>query len=168
MAVKTFDASKARQYQGWTNHPFLHKSGPMPWAACSVLEMSKIDKLILCSGETGRDPETDREPLGWEEQRADVGKVVGGIKEQTTAAWTRIKETLDGVGARMEDIVFVRYYLRDPNDRWDMWDATHEFFKKHAPLCTEDARPATLLENIILDLPKMLIEIEVIAVIPKK
>src|SRR4051794_17243178 len=105
MTFKTFDASKAAHRPGFTTYPFHHATGPMPWGAGSVLELSKIDKLIFLSGETGRNPDTDREPQSWEEMRAGVGHCIpGGIQAQTLATWTRIKESLDGMGASIEDI----------------------------------------------------------------
>jgi len=169
MSVRTFDPTQKKEYPGFTNYPFFHRSGKMPWAAAAVLDMSKIDKLIFCSGQTGRDPETDREPLDWDEERARVGRLVGpGVTEQTIACWTRIKETLDGLGVRMEHIVYVHYYLVNRDDWWDMWHATHDFFQQHAPDLTEHPRAATLLKGIQLDLPGQLIEIEVTAIIPKK
>ena len=89
MSVRTFDPTQKKEYPGFTNYPFFHRSGKMPWAAAAVLDMSKIDKLIFCSGQTGRDPETDREPLDWDEERARVGRLVGpGVTEQTIACWT--------------------------------------------------------------------------------
>src|SRR3990172_10399779 len=133
MALKTFDIAAGREYPAFTLYPFFHKSGPMPWAAASVVDMGKVDKLIYLSGETGRDPETDRRPLSWEEERAGVGRVVGpGVKEQTIASWQRIKETLEGLGARLEDIIFIRYFLVYRDDYWDMFDATYTFFREHA------------------------------------
>lgn len=140
----------------------------MPWAAASVIDMSKVEKMVWLSGATGRDPDTDREPINWEEERKGIGKVVGGVREQTIAAWTRIKEILDEVEARLEDIVFVHYYLVDRDDWWDMWQAQDEFFRKHCPDLAENPRAATLLKGIKLDLPDMRIEIEAVAVVAKK
>jgi enamine deaminase RidA (YjgF/YER057c/UK114 family) len=169
MTFKTFDKSLAREYPAFTLYPFLHKSGPMPWAAAAVLDMSKVDKLIYCSGQTGRDPETDRRPNSWEEERAGVGKVVGpGVKEQTTACWTRIKETFDGLGVPMDSIFFITYYIVNPDDYWDMHEATRAFWKEHCPDLLEHTRADTLIRGVGLALRKMLIEIEVIAVTAKR
>ena len=165
---KKYCRSGPKQYPGFTLYPFYHKSELMPWAAASVIPVDKIEKIIWLSGATGRDPDTDREPMNWEEERRGVGKVVGGIKEQTVAAWTRIKEILDEVGARLEDIVFIRYYLVNREDSWDWWEAQQEFFKKHCPDLAEHPRAGTLLKDIKLDLPDMLIEIEAVAVTEKK
>lgn len=168
MAVKTFDKSMGKDYPAYTLFPFFHKQGKMPWAAAAVVDMSRLDKLIFLSGQTGRDPETDRRPNTWEEEHAGVGKVVGGIKEQTTAAWYRIKETLDGLGARLEDIIFIKYYLVHRDDYWDMREATNAFFREHAPDLAENVRASTLLRGVGLALPEMRVEIEVIAATGKK
>jgi len=169
MSFNTFDASKAVKRPGWTSYPFFHRSGPMPWSAASVLDLGRIDKIIYLSGQTGRDPETDREPMNWGEQRACVGHcVAGGIKAQTRAAWTRIKETLDGLGADLADIVVVNYFLVNRDDSWDMLETTYAFFREHAPDLYDNQRAGVLLKGVELDLPDMLVEIQCIAVIPKK
>ena len=165
---KDYCKSAPKEYSAYTLYPFYHKLERMPWAAASVIDMSKVDKMIWLSGATGRDPDTDREPRNWEEERAGVGKVVGGIREQTIAVWTRIKEILDEVGAKLEDIVFIHYYLVSRDDWWDMWHAQDEFFKEHCPELAENPRAATLLKGIKLDLPDMRIEIEVVAVTTKE
>jgi len=165
---KEYCKSATKEYPGFTLYPFHHKLERMPWAAASVIDMSKIEKMVWLSGATGRDPDTDRQPKNWEEERMKVGKVVGGIKEQTIAAWTRIKEILDEVGSKLEDIVFVHYYLVDRDDWWDMWHAQDEFFREHCSDLAENPRAATLLKGIQLDLPDMRIEIEVVALITKK
>lgn len=168
MAARTFDMAAAREYPAFTLHPFFHKSGQMPWAAASVVHVERIDKMIYLSGQTGRDPETDRRPLNWKEERAGVGRVVGpGVKEQTAACWLRIKETLDGLGARLEDIVFIRYYLVNRDDYWDMWEATFAFFREHARDLEEHPRASTLLREVGLALPTMRVEIEVVAATTK-
>lgn len=153
------------EYPAYSLFPFYHKAEKMPWAAAVVIDMSKVKKMVWLSGATGRDPETDREPRNWEEERSGVGRVVGGIKEQTTATWTRISEILDQVGARLDDIVFVHYYLVDRDDWWDMWKAQDEFFRAHCPDLADNPRAATLLKDIKLDLRDMKIEIEVVALI---
>ena len=93
-----------------------------------------------------------------------MGKVVGGIKEQTVAAWTRIKEVLEETGARLEDIVFCHKYLVNRDDWWSYREAEQRFFGENCPDLAENPRPGTLLKGIKLDLPDMLVEIEVVAV----
>lgn len=165
---KTFNVNAVKKYPAFDLHPFFHKQEKMPWASATVIPLAKVENLICLSGATGRDPEKDREPKNWEEERRGVGVVAGGIKEQTRAAWTRIKEILEGLGASLEQIVFIRYYLVNRDDWWDMWEATHDFFREYCPDLAENPRAATLLKDIKLDLPDMLIEIEVMAATPKK
>ena len=165
---KEYCRSSHKEYPGFALYPFYHKFEQMPWAAAAVIPMDKVEKMVWLSGATGRDPDTDREPRNWEEERKGVGKVVGGIKEQTVAAWTRIKEILGEVGAKLEDIVFIHYYLVNRDDCWDMLAAQDKFFKEYCPDLAENPRAGTLLKDIKLDLPDMLIEIEVVAVTGKK
>ena len=155
-------------YPGFTLYPFYHKAGKMPWAAAIEMKLDQVDRIIYLSGHTGRNPETDREPMNWNEERQRVGNVVGGIKEQTTACWTRIKEILEGLGARLEDIYWINYFLVNRDDNWDLWEATEEFWAKHCPDLNENWRAGVLLKDIKLDLPDMLIEIEVAAAVGKK
>ena len=164
---KQYCRSEPVAYPAFTVHPYYHKLERMPWAAASVIEMDKVDKFIWLSGATGRNPDTDREPRTWDEERQGVGKVVGGVKEQTIAVWTRIKEILDEVGAGLDDITFIYYYLVNRDDWWDMWHAQAEFFEQNCPGLLENPRAATLLKDVQLDLPNMLIEIEAVAVTAK-
>ena len=159
---------EAKQYPGFTLYPFYHKSEKMPWAAAIEVKLDKVDRIIWLSGHTGRNPETDREPRNWNEERKGVGKVVGGIKEQTMAAWMRIKEILEGLGGRLEDIYWVQFYLVNRNDSWDMLETTSSFFEQYCPDLKENPRAGVLLKGIELNLPDMLIEIEVAAAIGKK
>lgn len=165
---KTFDKDAGKKYPSFDLYPFFHKQERMSWASAAVIPLAKVENLIYLSGATGRDPERDRKPRNWEEERRGVGVVVGGIKEQTKAVWMRIKEILEGLGASLEEIVFIRYYLVNRDDWWDMSEATQGFFREYCPDLAENPRAATLLKGIKLDLPDMLIEIEVVAATAKK
>lgn len=157
-----------KRYPGFTLYPFYHGSEKMPWAAAAVIPIDKVENIIWLSGATGRDPETDRQPRNWEEERRGAGRVVGGIKEQTVATWTRVKEILEGLGAKLEDIFLIHYFLVDRDDCWDMLEATQNFFAEHCPDLNEHPRAGVLLKGIKLDLPNMLIEIEVAAATGKR
>lgn len=154
-------------YPGFRLYSYYHAE-KMPWCAAIEMRLDKVDRIIWLSGHTGRDPKTDREPKNWEEERMHVGKVVGGIKEQTIAVWTRIKEILEDLDASLEDIFQVYFYLVDRNDAWDMFEVTKSFFAEHCPDLNENPRAGVLLKGIQLDLPDMLIEIEVAAAVGKK
>ena len=168
MAFKCFDPEIHKVYPAFTLYPFFHKLEKMPWASAAVVRLEDCENLIFASGQTGRDPETDRQPRNFDEERARVGVVFEGIKAQTKGSWMRIKEILEGMGSCLEDIIFVRQYLANRNDWWEMREATKEFFLEHAPDLWENRRAGTLLKDIKLDLPEMLVEIEVIAAQPKK
>ncbi len=165
---KQYLRSGPTEYPGFLLYPFYHKLEKMPWGGAAVVSLDKVDKIIWLAGTTGRDTDTDREPKNWEEERRGVGKVVGGVREQTKEAWMRVKEILEEVGAKLEDIIYVHHYLVNREDWWDMWQAEVEFFKEHCPDLVEHRRLGTLLKNIQLDLPDMLVEIEVIAIVGKK
>lgn len=160
--------TRCKQYSAFTLYPFYHKLERMPWGAAVVIPLDKVENMIWLAGATGRDPETDRQPRNWEEERRGVGRVVGGIKEQTTAAWTRIKEILEETGAKLEDIIFTRTYLVNRDDWWDYREAQQKFFQEHCPDLAKNPRPGTLLKGVKLDLPDMLVEIEIVGVTAKK
>ena len=168
MAFQCFDPNDFKRYPAFTLCPFYHKAEKMRWASACVVHLADTKNLIFCSGETGRDPETDRQPRNFDEERARVGVVFEGIKAQTKGSWMRIKEILEGMDSCLEDIIFVRQYLANRNDWWEMREATKEFFLEHAPDLWENRRAGTLLKDIKLDLPEMLVEIEVIAAQPKQ
>ena len=159
-----------KEYPGFTLYPFYSKKARLPWAAAAVIQLDKIEKLIFVSGTTGRDMETDIQPENWEEERhGSAAKVVGGIREQTRACWMRIKEVLEEVGANLEDLYQINFFLVDREDWFDMWDETHKFYSEYCPDIHENPRASVLIRGgIRLDLPDMLIEIEVAAAVAKK
>ena len=168
MAFQCFDPNDSKRYPAFTLYPFYHKAEKMRWASACVVHLADTKNLIFCSGETGRDPETDRQPRNFDEERARVGVVFDGIKAQTKGSWTRLKEILEGLESCLEDIVFARRYVANRNDWFDARDAQAEFFRQQAPDLAENHRSGTLLKEIKLDLPEMLIEIDVIAAQPKQ
>jgi len=94
MAFQSFDPNDSKRYPAFTLYPFYHKAEKMRWASACVVHLADTKNLIFCSGETGRDPETDRQPRNFDEERARVGVVFDGIKAQTKGSWTRLKEIL--------------------------------------------------------------------------
>ncbi len=165
---KEYTGSECKEYPGFILYPLYHRVGKMPWAAAAVMPMDRVEKLIWVSGATGRDPDSDAEPRTWEEERKSICKVVGGIKEQTIATWTRIMEVLEAVGSKLEDIAVIYYYLADRDDWWDMIETTNTFWREHCPDLLENPRAGVLLKGIKLDFTEMLIEIEVVAATGKK
>ena len=160
--------SEAKQYPAFTVYPFYHESGCMPWAAAVTIHMDNLKDIILCGGHTGRDPENDKQPASIEEEKAGVGKVVGGIREQMVAAWTRIKESLEGAGGRLEDIVSVSLFIKRREDWYKAKLAMLEWQRENCPELIEKPRAGVLIRESELDLPGMLVEIEVLAAVPKR
>ena len=54
------------------------------------------------------------------------------------------------------------------DDWWNMREARNSFFKEHCPDLLENPPAGVLLKGATLDLPTMLIEIEVVAVTGKE
>ncbi len=156
-----------KQYPWGKQYPYYH-SERMNWAKAFVTE-GDVD-IIFLSGQTGRDPLTDRPARDALDERGDGGTVVGpGIKEQTIQALKVIKQSLEDVGASLENIVFFRYYLVNREDIFDFRQTFHDFMAKHCPDIIENPRCGTMLRGIGLDLPtKMVVEVEALAVKPRK
>lgn len=165
---KVVDKSKFKQYPAFKIYEYNHKLERMPWGAAAAVQMDKVENLVFCAGATGRDPENDREPNNWEEERRGVGIVVGGIKEQTVKIWEVLRDELEVSGAKLEDIIYIRRFLVNKDDWWDFRDTERKWWKENCPDLLENPRPGTLLKGITLDLPKMLIEIDVVAATAKK
>ncbi|MFC1995891.1 RidA family protein [Chloroflexota bacterium] len=146
-------------------YPYYHKKEKMCWAK-GFVTTGDISTVYL-SGQTGRDPETDRQPRDAEDERKGAGKVVGGIREQTRQAMMVIKQSLEDMGASLENIVGFHYYVVKREDWFDFMDELTKFEKEHCPDLLENPRCGVLLRGVGLDLPDMLCEIEVTAVIPR-
>lgn len=164
------DKSKYKQYSAFKIHPFYHKTEEMIWAASTVVEVDKVEDLIFCAAATGRDPERYREPKTWDEARKGVGVLVaGGIKEQTIATWNRIQEVLEGVGAKLENIIHRRRFIVHRDDGFDFRATEAKWWQEHCPTLFETRRPGVALKGSLeLDLPDMLIQVDTIAVTAKK
>ncbi len=158
---------EAKEYPTFSVYP-CYNAEQMPWAAAVVAPADKVGKIIWLSGATAADPETHRMPRNFEEERRGVGQVYGDIKEQTKAVWTRIKEVLEGVGAKLEDIVHYHIYCVNHDDFWDLREAMHEFWREYCPDLIENPRASTRIQGIKLGLRGMLVEIEVTAVTRKE
>lgn len=154
------------EYEWGTLWPHYHKE-KMNWAA-GFRTKGDVDILFL-SGQTGRDPFEDAPCRTPEEERAGKGKVVpGGAKEQTRQCLEYIKNNLEMMGASLKNIVMFRYFLRRREDVFDMRDAMYRFFEEFEPDLRQHPRPATLLRDVGIDLPDMLVEIEAWAVVPRR
>ena len=159
-------AQKGKAEYAWgTLWPQYHKE-KMGWGK-GFRTRGDVD-IIFLGGSTGRDPFEDKMCQTHEEEQAGKGKVVGGIKEQTRQCLWDIKNSLEMMGASLKNIVFIRYYLAKREDYYDMRDEFRRFFEEFEPDLIENRRPSTLLRGVGIDLTDMLIEIEVVAVVPRK
>ena len=115
----------------------------------------------MLSGAVGQDPVT--------------GEIPGGMGDQAKLAMESIKARLEEYGASLENIMFVRRYIKgnfpngiinDPafqeSDR-----AVQQFWKENCPEFLRENNPpaSTLLGVTSLAMPEMLIEIEVVVAI---
>jgi enamine deaminase RidA (YjgF/YER057c/UK114 family) len=118
---------------------------PSPWEG--PYEFSRVvraGRLVLVGGTTSVDAD---------------GVVVGGTPyEQTVEILRKLERELGRVGARLEHVVQTRAYLTDISRADDVGRAHREAFG--------DVRPTmTMVEVSALIDPRMLVEIEVLAVV---
>ncbi len=103
------------------------------------------DGWVFVAGTTGYDYATMTMPARVEDQCANALKTIG--------------EALEKAGARLDDVVRVRYILPDKDDWPACWPVTSAAFTK--------ARPAATMLVAGLQDPEMKIEIEVTARVPE-
>ncbi|MFX0005228.1 MAG: RidA family protein [Promethearchaeota archaeon] len=84
------------------------------------------------------------------------------IKEQTFAAFEKIKKVLETVSASISNIVKVTVYLKKISDFKEMNEAYREFFEKNG---VSKNFPARSTVEATCPLPNGLIEIDAIAVL---
>lgn len=106
----------------------------------------RVGDLVFTSGNVGRDPET--------------GNVPDTIEEQTKQVLENIKRVLNKTGASMNDVVKTTVFLPDMGDYAKMNEVYVTFF--------DEPRPARSCVGAKLARPEFKVEIEAIAVSPKK
>ncbi len=106
----------------------------------------RVGDFVFTSGNVGRDPET--------------GNVPDTIEEQTKQVLENIKRVLNKAGASMNDVVKTTVFLSDMSDYAKMNQVYVTFF--------DEPRPARSCVGAKLARPEFMVEIEVIAVSPKK
>ena len=132
-------------------YPLSYAGQKQTFAKCVV-----VGDLVFCSGMSGRLVETG-------EVRNDDPYA------QTVDALDKIKNVLEEAGSSLENIVKMTVYFKDIiRDGEKIWfGAMMDYFRKHAPSLAEDMPAATAVGVNSLYFPRMLVEIDVIAVIPR-
>ena len=143
----------------------------MPWARAVVVEGKR---MIYMSGETGRDlnkkqeyPELTENPNWTTENQAALDCCSHDIEVQTQLVWETIRQKLEECGSNLDNIVKITWYLTERYNWPRAWRVTRKYWAKHAPELLKRNGPHTLIENIKLDHPQMLIEIDVTACAPE-
>jgi enamine deaminase RidA (YjgF/YER057c/UK114 family) len=123
-------------------------SSSSPWESMFGYSRAiRAGNTVYVAGTTGTD--TEGNPIG------------SGPYDQTKAALSKIHAALGEAGATLRDVVCVRAYVRNIDDWPEMARAYTEAFSR--------IRPAlTIVEVSRLFKPKMLIEIEAVAVIEER
>ena len=132
-------------------YPLSYAGKKQNFAKCVV-----VGDLVFCSGMSGRLVETG-------EVRNDDPYT------QTVDALDKIKYVLGEAGSSLENIVKMNVYMKDIiKDVDKIWDqAMMDYFRKNAPSLAEDMPAGTAVGVTSLAYPRMLVEIDVTAVIPR-
>jgi enamine deaminase RidA (YjgF/YER057c/UK114 family) len=110
--------------------------------------------FVFLSGVEGRDPETNRP--------------VEGVRAQTRLALDKIKDRLGKAGTSIENVVKFVWYVARRDDKDEFIRSRDEWLAENAPkLLKERSYASTLLLDVGLALPDMLVEIDATAVIPQ-
>ena len=120
------------------------------YASCVV-----AGELIFCSGMTGR-------TIGTGEVSSD------DVAGQVVTALDRIKATLEEAGSSMENIVKTTIYLKDIKDYQAMRNTEFEYYQNHCPSLVEEPPASTVIQVVSLARPRVLVEVDVVAVLPNK
>lgn len=101
-------------------------------------------EFVFTSGHVGFDPETGEPPAG--------------IKAQTEQALENLKAVLEAAGSSLDQAVKVNVYLTNP----DHFGAMNEVYRRYFP----SDRPARSTVVVNLVRPDLLIEIEIVGLLP--
>lgn len=130
-------------------YPFIYAGKKQPFARSVV-----VGDLVFLSGMTGRAMETGE--LGSE-------NMVNQMKE----ALNKIRASLTEAGTSMDNIVKITFYLKNAEDVQALYQIEKEYWQKYAPRLLEEPPASTLIQPLSLVHPRVLIEIDVIAVIQR-
>ena len=130
----------------------------MPWAEYVV-----AGNIVFLSGAEGRDMSKKQE---YPDGEPPESPLYAGVEAQTRAALEKIVERVVKAGSKPENIAVINYYVTDRANWPAVWQTCREFWEERCPDINRRPRGGTLLTNVGLDRPDMLIEIEAIAYKP--
>jgi enamine deaminase RidA (YjgF/YER057c/UK114 family) len=130
----------------------------MPWAEYVI-----AGNIVFLSGAEGRDMSKKQEYPDGEPSESPVYE---GPEAQTRACLEKIVERVEKAGTTLENIAVINYYVTDRANWPAVWQTCRKFWAEHCPDINDRPRAGTLLTNVGLDRPDMLIEIEAIAYKP--
>ena len=104
----------------------------------------KIGNLVFTSGQAGRNRETGK---------------MGDISDQARRCIGNLSAVLEAAGSKLADVVKVTVFLQNPDD----WEAFNVVYRELMP----EPLPARSSVVVGKRVPGMLLEMEVIAVIPE-
>jgi 2-iminobutanoate/2-iminopropanoate deaminase len=112
-----------------------------------------VGNLVFVSGSSGRTIET--------------GEVSSSsVTDQMIVALDKIRSALTEAGTTMENLVKTTIYLKNMEDYNIVRQTEREYWQKYAPRLLEEPPASTILQPVSLSKPSMLIEIDVIGMIP--
>ena len=88
------------------------------------------------------------------------------VVEQMEVALDKVRGALEQVGISMDNIVKTVLYLKQMEDYPRVEEKRQEYYRRYAPTLAEEPPADTLVGVAALHEPDMLVEIDVIAVIP--
>ena len=129
-------------------YPLVYGGKKQQFARCVV-----VGDLVFCSGMSGRTMETG-------EVSSD------NVAEQMKVALDKVRAALTEAGTSMDNIVKTTIYLKKVEDYAVMRQTEKEYWQKYCPRLLEEPPASTFIQPMSLSKPSMLIEIDVIAMIP--
>ncbi len=109
--------------------------------------------LVFLSGMGGRTLET--------------GEVSSeSLIDQMRVALDKVRAALTEVGTSMDNIVKTTILLKNIEDYNTMRQIEREYWQKYAPRLIEEPPASTFMQVVSLSKPNMLVEIDVVALIP--
>ncbi len=130
-------------------YPVIYAGKKQPFARSVV-----AGDLVFLSGTTGRAVET-----------GELNST--SLADQLKTTLDKIRAALTEAGTSMDNIVKMTIYLKHAEDAEIFQQIEKEYWHKYAPRLLEEPPASTLLQPLSLITPNVLVEIDVIAVIPR-